>query len=161
MKAFSALILLYFCLLTPYAIGGSKKEPGEKGLFLRSDIEIHIVKTQSLEADTGIHAPRGIEAYRVVAYSTNIPPTANPGPQVNYVLACPYVAPEVGKIYWAHDEYVAPSYSLLRLSPVERRSLGLEGKGRMYHVIQISDVQQGEKSDIACDVYSATAASHQ
>jgi len=67
------------------------------------------------------------------------------------------LAPEVGKIYFAHDEYVAPAYSLLHISPVERKSLGLEGKGRMYHMIQISDVQQGEKPDIACDVYSATA----
>jgi len=152
------LVLLGCCLSATHLYGGSKNKTDERDLYLKENIEIHIVKTQSLEADVGIRVPRGVEAYRVVAYSTNIPPTSNPGPQVNYVLACPEVAPEVGKIYFAHDEYVSPPYSLLRLSPVERKSLGLDGKGRMYHVIQISDVKQGQKSDIACDVYSATAA---
>lgn len=134
----------------------SKTASPGKDLLLKADIEIRITKAQVL--NSGIRPYRGIEVYRVLGYSLNIPPTPNPGPQVDYVLACPYTAPDVGKLYFAHDEYVAPDLSLLHLSPVDRKSLGVDGKGKMYHVVQISNVIPGKTPDIACDVYSASAA---
>lgn len=152
MKAVNLMILIALC--TSPAFAKSKKD--QIGLYPNgTPMTLHVTQVRSISPETRVGFSKSWETYAVDAYSTVSIGSWISGPQMGYVLYCVNKAPAVGKSYAAQDVYIAHDYSFLHLWPVEKRSIGLKEKGRLYRVVRINNVNPAPYPDLACDVYSA------
>jgi hypothetical protein len=118
-------------------------------------MQLHVTGVRSIAPERRLGFSKSLEVFAVDAYSTvSVGSWVSP-PQRKYVLYCVKIAPEAGSVYDSQDEYIDANYSFLHLWPVDKESLGLKERGRLYRVVSINNVSAGPHPDLACDVYSA------
>ena len=142
-------------LQTQERIANEKEKIASKIVHNGGPVDLHVTEAHSIAPEKKIGFSKSLEVYAVDAYSTVSVGGWSSSPQTIYVLYCVKAAPEVGKIYVAHDENIDSNYSFLHLWPVEKKTIGLNENGRLYRVVTMRDVSAGKFPDLACDVYSA------
>jgi len=111
-------------LQTQERIANEKEKIASKIVHNGGPVDLHVTEAHSIAPEKKIGFSKSLEVYAVDAYSTVSVGGWSSSPQTIYVLYCVKAAPEVGKIYVAHDENIDSNYSFLHLWPVEKKQSG-------------------------------------
>ena len=113
--------------------------------YFRGDpFDLRVVSVRSVLPSDGQSSKHEIELFRIEAVSS--------GPDNHkYVLYCAQASPESNHVYKAQTVYLDERDSIIHLWPVERQTLGLNEKGRLYRAIEIFDVFNDKRKDLVCE----------